>query len=700
LSANGTSTNVGSGSAVGDFSTLLLSINPALVQNIYPTSWTLYTVTVSGLSAPVSGRFAFRYFVTDGGNSGTNSDFIGIDQVRYTPVITPTAGIVYIKEGAIGNGSSWENPAGRLADAMVAAKTNTDVTQIWVAAGVYKPLYSPADINFGEADARNNAFLLVNNVKVYGGFAGTETLLTDRNLTLTANASILSGDLGTESVNTDNAYHVVISAGDAGTGELNGFTVKDGNADGTNEISVNYYSVYQYHGGGMYNSSSSPIITHVILSENNADSDGGGMNNSSPALTDVTLSGNNANNDGGGININNESSPTLTNVIISGNTANRNGGGIHINNYSSPKLTDVTINGNNSNNDGGGMHVYYNSSPTLANVIISENTANNNGGGMCNYYISRPILTNVTISGNAAINHGGGIFNTQSSPTLTDVTITGNTAIRDGGGIHNVNRSSPILINVTISENIARHGGGIYNYDFSSPKLAHVTIIGNTAITNGGGIHNILSSPTLTNVSISGNAANTYGGGMYNDNISASILTNVTISGNTAITNGGAMYNNSSAPMVRNSIIYGNNTGIVNNGNSSTLVTTYSLVQGLRADATNLDGATNPLFVNAPSFSTAPFTTGNYNLQANSPVINKGNNAYFDASQVPDLSAITTDLAGNPRLYGTTIDIGLTNYNKTYCRLHSSALPLHSRVKTRYCCNGVPHRNSTIKALR
>lgn len=70
---------------MGDFTTLLLSINPTLLTNEYPEAWTQYTVTISGLPAPTSGRIAFRYFVTNGGSAGDNSNYIGIDNVVYTP---------------------------------------------------------------------------------------------------------------------------------------------------------------------------------------------------------------------------------------------------------------------------------------------------------------------------------------------------------------------------------------------------------------------------------------------------------------------------------------------------------------------------------------------------------------------------------------------------------------------------------------
>lgn len=84
LSTEGSSTNVGSSAtSVGDFTTLLLTVNPNLT-NQYPTSWTQYTVTVSGLDDTYQGRFAFRYFVTNGGLSGSNSNYIGIDTVLFT----------------------------------------------------------------------------------------------------------------------------------------------------------------------------------------------------------------------------------------------------------------------------------------------------------------------------------------------------------------------------------------------------------------------------------------------------------------------------------------------------------------------------------------------------------------------------------------------------------------------------------------
>lgn len=80
----GTGNIANSITAVGTFTTQLLSINPNLTNSGYPGVWTAYTMTLSGITGTVAGRFAFRYHVSDGGPSGSNSNYIGIDNVEYT----------------------------------------------------------------------------------------------------------------------------------------------------------------------------------------------------------------------------------------------------------------------------------------------------------------------------------------------------------------------------------------------------------------------------------------------------------------------------------------------------------------------------------------------------------------------------------------------------------------------------------------
>ena len=83
MSLNGSSINVGSTPiSVGDFFIQLLDINPTLTTVGYPLIWQKFTVVLSGIGAPTSGRIAFRYFVTNGGPTGLNSNYIGVDNVR------------------------------------------------------------------------------------------------------------------------------------------------------------------------------------------------------------------------------------------------------------------------------------------------------------------------------------------------------------------------------------------------------------------------------------------------------------------------------------------------------------------------------------------------------------------------------------------------------------------------------------------
>jgi hypothetical protein len=102
LSTNGASVDVGTTATdVGDFTALLLDINPTYTTSGYPNTWTQFTVTLSGIASPTQGRLALRYFVENGGPGGTNSDYIGIDSLEVsaicgptptpTPSVTPTA---------------------------------------------------------------------------------------------------------------------------------------------------------------------------------------------------------------------------------------------------------------------------------------------------------------------------------------------------------------------------------------------------------------------------------------------------------------------------------------------------------------------------------------------------------------------------------------------------------------------------------
>ncbi|HKO80643.1 MAG TPA: MopE-related protein, partial [Chitinophagaceae bacterium] len=136
---------------------------------------------------------------------GKDNDCDGSINEGATIIPGPDAnGILYVKKGSTGGGSSWMCALSELADALKLAKTLNDATpetvkEIWVAKGIYKPMYSPADDNFGNPAGRDNAFLLINDVKLYGGFDPDNGIddLADARLLPNSGAAgtILSGDI-------------------------------------------------------------------------------------------------------------------------------------------------------------------------------------------------------------------------------------------------------------------------------------------------------------------------------------------------------------------------------------------------------------------------------------------------------------------------------------------------------------------------
>ncbi len=84
---SGDCSNFGSGAGdVGNFTTLLLTINPSQNAgadptgiNGYPDTWTQFNIP--NLPSSGTGRIAFRYHVTSGGPGGSRSNIIGLDRV-------------------------------------------------------------------------------------------------------------------------------------------------------------------------------------------------------------------------------------------------------------------------------------------------------------------------------------------------------------------------------------------------------------------------------------------------------------------------------------------------------------------------------------------------------------------------------------------------------------------------------------------
>jgi len=246
----------------------------------------------------------------------------------------PSTPTVYVNAAATGlnNGESWKDAFTRLQDALFEYHDHVDV---WVAAGTYKPDQDAANPN-GSGD-RTASFALAHSWYLYGGFAGCETEINQRNPAV--NVTILSGDLAGDdgpnfANNGENSYHVVTE--DTVWTALVGFTVTGGNANGGGAYD---------NGGGMLIENSDPAkrvdVVDCIFIGNSASNPGGGIYNvnGSPFVTNCVFSGNNAYNGGGMFN--HSGSPFVTNCVFSRNSAAWGGG--MLNSSGSPSFTNCTF---------------------------------------------------------------------------------------------------------------------------------------------------------------------------------------------------------------------------------------------------------------------------------------------------------------------------------------------------------------------
>jgi len=331
----------------------------------------------------------------------------------------------YVTKNGAGtkDGLSWANASN---DIQLMINNSEANDMVWVARGIYKPI-RPAD-NLGNIKEENisNAFVLKKNVEVYGGFAGTETNLSDRKVKGFLNTTILSGKLNLY-LNI-NARHVVISVGNVGTARLDGFTITGGIANNTDYIIVNSRVVTNSNGGGVYIAYSSPTITNCKINKNTAGGYGGGIYieyDSKPYITNSIIINNNAYRAGGGI-VNYSSSPTITNCTIAATISSI---GI-FNLYGSLKINNSIVWG------GVGRYPDDNSEPEIKNSLghgrgfyTSIDNDNINASGIKDTDIfNNPSNDNYTLkAGSVAVNKGNNALYTNASGSLTtDTDLAGN----------------------------------------------------------------------------------------------------------------------------------------------------------------------------------------------------------------------------------------------------------------------------------
>ncbi|MBK6833507.1 MAG: T9SS type A sorting domain-containing protein [Bacteroidetes bacterium] len=276
---------------------------------------------------------------------------------------TINAQTTYVNINATGanNGTSW-------ADAYTdlhSATYNTTSGEIWVAAGTYVPTRSFT----GNIPANNTqkTFRIVNNVKVYGGFNGTETLISQRNWK--TNITVLSGDFG-----ASKSFNVIRFDANTNATELDGFTIEKGSATGT--------VTAEHLGGAIYmTTNSSPIIRNCVFKNNIAQQHGGAIyvTGGSPEFLNCEFKNNSTVlYDAGALYISAATSTSIVNCLFNNNVATRYGGALLLANTTTSFITNCTFVNNQAVNNSGKtiFHSVTAGSPTMtvSNCIFYANT--------------------------------------------------------------------------------------------------------------------------------------------------------------------------------------------------------------------------------------------------------------------------------------------------------------------------------------
>lgn len=294
--------------------------------------------------------------------------------------------------------------------------------------------------------------------------------------------------------------------------------------------------------------------------------------------------------------------------------------------------------------------------------------------------ISFAMKNGVTILGGFAGTGGSPDVRTPLSSTLSgDIGSTGTTdnsyhVIRNPSGLTGTAILDGFVItggNTNGAASGDNSGGGMYNRGINgqecSPTIRNCLFQNNSTDGYGGAIANVgstsgSSSPTLINCAFQNNISYLLGGAVSNNQFSGGSsrpsFINCSFQFNYSGSAGGAIANEGSSGFtgttLTNCVFYDNDgSDAFYSSQANSLSASYCLF-----DASVTGYTSGPGNLTVASFNASPFaSSGTMQLAACSPAINAGLNSAIIATN------LTTDIAGNPRLYGGTVDMGAYEVN-------------------------------------
>jgi predicted outer membrane repeat protein len=345
---------------------------------------------------------------------------------------------IYVKTDAKGdkNGTTWSMAYSDIQNAIKNAKQGDE---IWVSKGIYYPT---------TGNDKSSSFKLKEKISLYGGFNGTETILKQRDWDL--NPTIMSGNIGDRSINTDNSTHVVITADNA---ILDGFIVEDG------------YAISNHNEKGKRQGDSR---TEQQM--------GRPQTHTSPQ----NISQSTNTNSGAGI-LNFKTCATIRNTTIRNCSAGKGGGVYNMTN------SDSQPNGNSS-------------SPLFINVKFQGNYAMMRGGGMENDMGTNPVIIQCEFTNNTCGAKGGALYNDFGCSPIILSSLFKNNQAHDAAAIGNDGSSCPIIIDTKIIGNIAEsEGAGLYqgSYNANMRGKGNIPLVINSIVKNNQSTTNGLANISL-----------------------------------------------------------------------------------------------------------------------------------------------------------------------------------------------------------